>query len=248
MCAPRWPGRSPNDTQCTAGLPGTPGPGPFGAGPEARVPSLAIDAVHDPIEATEALLAADPAFAPVVDEAGPCTLGQGRRRDSHFAVLARAICHQQLAGPAARTIHGRFCALFDGPPTPAGALALGEERLRSAGLSGSKAAAVLDLAARADAGQVRLRSLGRMDDEAVIAELVPVRGIGRWTAEMFLMAQLGRMDVWPVDDLGVRAGWALVHDDPAHPTPRSLREAGEALRPVRSVAAWYCWRAVDLGR
>ena len=178
----------------------------------------------------------------------PCTLGRDRGRRSHFAVLARAICHQQLAGAAAATIHGRFTNLFDGPPTPAATLALGSAPLRSAGLSAAKAEAVLDLARRADEGTLLLRSLGRLDDQAVIDQLVTVRGIGRWTAEMFLMSQLGRTDVWPVGDLGVRTGWALIHhqSEPTH--PRDLQEAGDAVRPVRSIAAWYCWRAVDLRR
>jgi len=183
-----------------------------------------------------------------VRAAGPCTLASAGRRPSHFASLASAICHQQLAGAAARTIHGRFVALFDGgPPTPAATLALGPERLRSCGLSGAKTASVLDLAAKAHAGEVRLRSLGRLDDEAVIDELVAVRGIGRWTAEMFLMFQLGRVDVWPVDDLGVRNGWGIVHATTA-PDARQLRVLGEPLVGVRSVAAWYCWRAIDLSR
>lgn len=197
--------------------------------------------------ATRRLVRLDPAFGPVVRAGGPCVLQGPGRRPSHFASLASAICHQQLAGAAARTIHGRFEALFDGPPTPAGTLAVGPERLRACGLSGAKTASVLDLAARAEAGEVRLRSLGRLGDEAVIEELVSVRGIGRWTAEMFLMFQLGRGDVWPVDDLGVRNGWGVVHASAA-PNAKELRALGDPIVGVRSVAAWYCWRAVDLGR
>lgn len=198
--------------------------------------------------ATRELVDLDGAFGPVVDAVGVCTMGLGARRDSNFAVLASSICHQQLAGAAARTIHGRFVALCDGRPTPARVLALGSAPLRSAGLSSAKAASVLDLAARAEDGRVHLGSLHRREDEAVIEELVQVRGIGRWTAEMFLMFRLGRLDVWPVDDLGVRVGFGLVHGHPDRPTPAVLRHAGDALRPVRSVAAWYCWRAVDLHR
>jgi 3-methyladenine DNA glycosylase/8-oxoguanine DNA glycosylase len=200
------------------------------------------------LDATEALVALDPAYRPVVDAIGPCTMGLGPHRDPTFAVLASSICHQQLAGAAARTIHGRFVAACGGRPTPATVLALGEAPLRAAGLSAAKAASVLDLAERAADGRLHLGSLHRRDDEAVIAELVQVRGIGRWTAEMFLMFRLGRLDVWPVDDLGVRMGWGLVHDLPERPTPRALADAGDAVRPVRSVAAWYCWRAVDLHR
>lgn len=198
--------------------------------------------------ATEALVALDGSFGPVVDAVGPCTMGVGPHRDTTFAVLATSICHQQLAGAAARTIHGRFVALCEGRPTPERVLALGPDRLRTAGLSGAKAASLLDLATRAEDGRLRLGSLHRRADEEVIDELVQVRGIGRWTAEMFLMFRLGRLDVWPVDDLGVRIGWGLLHGHDDRPTPRALRQAGDALRPVRSVAAWYCWRAVDLHR
>lgn len=194
---------------------------------------------------TKELVRRDPAFAAVVHETGPCTLGQGRRRQTHFGSLAKAICHQQLAGAAARAIHGRFVALFDGRPTAEAVLATDPEALRSVGLSGSKVAALTDLAEQTVDGRVRLGSIGRRDDEAIIAELVQVRGIGRWTAEMFLMFQLGRVDVWPVDDLGVRVGWGRLHDMGAAPTPKELRAAGEPLVGLRSVAAWYCWRAVE---
>lgn len=185
----------------------------------------------------------------MVSEAGRARLGpEDRRRETNFAVLARAICHQQLAGPAAATIHGRFEALFAGRPTPTKVLAAGEAPLRAAGLSRAKAASVLDLATRTADGSLPLATLGRRPDDEVVDQLVAVRGIGRWTAEMFLMFRLGRLDVWPVDDLGVRMGWALVHGEPDRPTPAALRDAGERLRPVRSVAAWYCWRAVDQHR
>lgn len=197
--------------------------------------------------ATRQLVTADPAFAPVVAASEACTLGLGPHRDSHFAVLARSICHQQLAGAAARAIHARFVALCGGRATPAAVVELGEATLRTAGLSGSKARSLVDLAVASTDGRVNLRTLHHADDETVIARLVQVRGIGRWTAEMFLMFRLGRLDVWPVDDLGVREGWGLVHGA-ARPTPGELRAAGDALRPVRSVAAWYAWRAVDLGR
>lgn len=203
----------------------------------------AIDLEH----ATLRLVTADPAFSIVVASSERCTLGLGPHRDSHFAVLARSICHQQLAGAAARSIHARFVRLCGGRPTPATVVALGEEALRTAGLSGTKARSLVDLAVASTDGRVDLRTLHRSDDETVIARLVQVHGIGRWTAEMFLMFRLGRLDVWPVDDLGVREGWGIVHGV-TRPTPRELLAAGEALRPVRSVAAWYAWRAVDRRR
>jgi DNA-3-methyladenine glycosylase II len=169
--------------------------------------------------------------------------------ETHFAALVRAVTFQQLAGPAATTIHGRLVALLEGEVTPERVLALPDETLRSAGLSGAKAASITDLAVKTLDGTVVLdnRALGRESDDEVVARLTTVRGIGRWTAEMFLMFQLRRLDVWPVGDLGVRKGYGLAYGVPT-PEPRQLQELGEAFRPYRSVAAWYCWRAVDLQR
>ena len=148
-------------------------------------------------------------------------------------------------GPAARTIHGRFEALFDGDPTPEKVLAAPVVALRGAGLSAAKAASIRDLAEHVLAGTVVLDRVGRRSDAQIVEQLTLVRGIGRWTAEMFLMFQLGRLDVWPVDDLGVRKGYARLHDLAEPPTARALDPLGEVFRPHRSVAAWYCWRAVD---
>jgi 3-methyladenine DNA glycosylase/8-oxoguanine DNA glycosylase len=196
-------------------------------------------------EASEELARRVPELAPVVGAAGPPDLGVRRPRRSHFAELARMICYQQLAGRAAAAIHGRFEALFDGEPTPAAVLAAPIDALRGAGLSANKAASIRDLAAKVEAGEVELDRVARLADDELVAELVLVRGIGRWTAEMFLMFQLGRLDVWPVDDLGVRNGYARLFGlDPA-PTPRELQPLGDPLRPYRSVAAWYCWRVLD---
>lgn len=193
--------------------------------------------------ATRHLVTVDPAFAGIVAEAGPPRLARARPRSGHFAELARAIVFQQLHGKAAATIHGRFAALFDGEPTPEAVLAMPAEALRGAGLSGNKAAAIRDLSEQVLAGAVELDRTGRRSDDAIVAELVTVRGIGRWTAEMFLMFELGRLDVWPVDDLGVRTGYAAVHGMTERPTAKELLPLGEPYRPYRSVAAWYCWRA-----
>jgi DNA-3-methyladenine glycosylase II len=149
-----------------------------------------------------------------------------RPSSGHFAALARSILHQQLAGAAARAIHGRFVALFDGDLSPEAVLAIRPRRLRTAGLSGSKVASI------------------RLDDEEVITRLSVVRGIGRWTAEMFLIFQLRRLDVWPVGDYGVRTGYALAYGLRKLPTPKQLEVEGERFRPYRTVAAWYCWQAV----
>ncbi len=197
------------------------------------------------VEASAELARRAPAFAKIVEAAGPCDLRSGRPRRTHFAELARAVCYQQLAGPAARTIHGRFEALFDGDPTPEKVLATPVESLRAAGLSGAKTASIRDLAEHVLAGTVVLDRVGRRSDDQIVEQLTQVRGIGRWTAEMFLMFQLGRLDVWPVDDLGVRKGYARLYELPETPPARVLEPLGEPYRPYRSVAAWYCWRAVD---
>lgn len=197
------------------------------------------------VAASEELAARDPVLAGLVASEGPCTIGHDRRVRTHFAELARMVCYQQLAGAAARTIHGRFEALFVGPPTPEAVCALPDERLRSAGLSRAKAASIRDLAEHVQSGEVRLARIGRFPDDEVIRQLTIVRGIGRWTAEMFCMFQLRRLDVWPVDDLGVRKGFARIAGLPALPAPRELEAMGDRFRPYRSVAAWYCWRAAD---
>jgi DNA-3-methyladenine glycosylase II len=169
-------------------------------------------------------------------------------RNPHFAELARMICYQQLAGRAAAAIHGRFDALFDGHPTPEAVLALPVDALRGVGLSGSKAASIRDLATKVEEGLVELDRVARLPDEEVVRELVLVRGIGRWTAEMFLIFRLGRMDVWPVDDLAVRAGYGLTFGWDPPPTAKQLQPEGERFAPYRSVVAWYCWQAVRLSR
>lgn len=162
----------------------------------------------------------------------------------HFAALAESILYQQLAGAAAGAIHRRFVALFDGDLSPDTVLALHPRRMRAVGLSRSKVAAIRDLAAKVVDGTVRLQRIGRLPDEEIVTSLSVVRGIGQWTAEMFLIFQLRRLDVWPVGDYGVRKGYALAYGLPQLPSPKELHALGERFRPYRTVAAWYCWRAV----
>lgn len=197
--------------------------------------------------ATAELAGRDPAFARLAAEAGPWKL-RPPNPEGPYAALVRSIAFQQLAGAAAATIHGRFRALVDGPLTPEAVLALPDESLAGAGLSGSKRAAIRDLSAKVLDGTVRLERLGRMSDEAIIEMLVRVRGVGVWTAQMLLLFQLRRPDVWPTGDLAVRAGYGLMQGRTAPPTPKELEAAGEAYRPWRSVAAHYCWEAVHLQR
>ncbi|HLY67193.1 MAG TPA: DNA-3-methyladenine glycosylase 2 family protein [Chloroflexota bacterium] len=196
--------------------------------------------------ATAALAAADPVMAAFIERAGPPVPRSGQ--GGYFASLARSILFQQLAGRAAAAIHGRFVETIGGNVTPEAVLAVSPEQLRSAGLSAAKAAAIADLAVKATDGTVPLADLGDLDDEEIIARLSSVRGIGRWTAEMFLMFELQRPDVWPVDDLGVRSGWKLIYSLPELIKPRELQREGERFRPYRSLAARYCWHAVALAR
>jgi DNA-3-methyladenine glycosylase II len=165
-----------------------------------------------------------------------------------FDALAESIAYQQLSGKAAATIFGRVRALYPKRKwlDPEKLLATPDEKLRAAGLSRAKTAALKDLAAKTIDGTVPSgRALIRMSDDEIIARLTTVRGIGRWTVEMLLLFDLGRPDVWPVDDYGVRKGFAKIFGKRKLPTPKQLMKLGEKWRPYRSVAAWYFWRALD---
>jgi DNA-3-methyladenine glycosylase II len=187
----------------------------------------------------------DPVLRTLIAEAGPPAV----RRPvlDHFAALVQAVLHQQLAGAAAAAIHGRLIAALEGEVTPERVLSLTTETLRSVGLSANKALSLRDLAAKVLDGSVVLDPSGLKaeDDAEVMARLSSVRGIGKWTAEMFLMFQLRRLDVWPTGDLGVRKGFALAWEVPL-PTAKELEPLGDPFRPYRSVVAWYCWRACEL--
>ena len=179
--------------------------------------------------------------------AGPVRLRQ-RDPDGHFGALVQAIVYQQLAGAAARAIHGRVRALVDGPLTAAALLRVDDVALRGAGLSAAKLASLLDLAAKVVDGTVTLETVARLPDDEIVAQLSAVRGIGRWTAEMFLLFELRRLDVWPVGDLAVLAGYSLAWGMAEPPTPKRLDAIGERYRPHRSIVAWYCWEAIHLQR
>jgi len=195
-------------------------------------------------EAETELAGRDPVLAGLIRVAGPCTLGTTRRR-SHFEALARSIVYQQLAGKAAAAIWQRVRTLVPGPFTADAVLAIDESVLRAAGLSGAKTRSITDLAHHVVAGDVHLSRVSRMGDDDIVAELTQVWGIGRWTAEMFLMFQLVRPDVWPTLDFGVRNGYARAWGLGTMPSAAELEPLGDRFRPYRSVAAWYCWRAVD---
>jgi len=185
-------------------------------------------------------------MAAFIRRAGPLDPWHGQ--GDHFAALARSIVFQQLAGRAATAIHGRVLEAVGGRMTPEAILTATPETLRSAGLSANKSAALLDLATRSVDGTVPFEGIETLHDEEIIERLSAVRGIGRWTAEMFLLFELGRPDVWPVDDFGVRNGWSLIYGLPEMIKPRDLQAAGERFRPYRSLVALYCWHAVHLAR
>jgi DNA-3-methyladenine glycosylase II len=212
---------------------------PMSTVPQAR-PKLV-----SPAEAAEILAPRDPVLAGLIAATGPIRIG--RRTGSHFAGLVEAIVYQQLAGAAARAIHGRLVAALHDDVEPEALLALSDETLRAVGLSANKARSLRDLATKVLDGTVILspRGLSHQSDEEVIGRLSTVRGIGPWTAQMFLMFRLRRLDVWPVGDFGVRRGYGLAWNVPM-PTARELEPLGDPYRPYRTVVAWYCWRAVEL--
>jgi DNA-3-methyladenine glycosylase II len=196
-------------------------------------------------EAAGILATRDPILAGLIAAGGPIRIS--RRTASHFAALVEAIVYQQLAGAAARAIHGRLVAALRDDVEPEALLALSDETLRAVGLSANKVRSLRDLATKVHDGTVVLspRRVSRRSDEEVIANLSTVRGIGPWTAQMFLMFRLRRLDVWPVGDFGVRQGYGLAWKVPT-PTARELEPLGDPYRPYRTVVAWYCWRAVEL--
>jgi DNA-3-methyladenine glycosylase II len=195
-------------------------------------------------EATRVLSERDPVIAKLVDLTGPVTIP--RATESNFTALVRAITYQQLAGSAARAIFGRLAVLL-GEIAPERLLAFSALELQAVGLSRAKAVSVLDLAAKVLDGTVAVddRELAELPDQAVIDSLVRVKGIGPWTAEIFLMIHLRRIDVLPAGDLGVRKGFGFAWNMPT-PSTKELIALGDAYRPYRSVLAWYCWRADEL--
>jgi DNA-3-methyladenine glycosylase II len=197
-------------------------------------------------ETLEWLSRADKTLARLIKKVGPCTLKPQRR--TPFQSLVRSVAYQQLNGTAAATILGRVKALYPGRrfPTPEDILATADEKLRGAGLSRAKTAAIKDIAAKTIEGIVpSSRIISRMTEAEIIERLTTLRGVGPWTVEMLLIFTLGRTDVLPVTDYGVRKGFALTYGWKELPTPKELLEYGERWRPHRTTAAWYFWRALD---
>lgn len=188
------------------------------------------------------LRSTDERMAALIDRVGPCEL---RRHDDLFVALVSSIMSQQLSTRAAATITARLVALYAPAsfPSPEQILATPDEELRAVGCSRAKVSYLKDLSARVARGELELEKLREQDDDAIIAALVPVRGIGRWTVEMLLIFALGRLDVWPVDDLGIAVGVQRLYELPERPRPRELMPYGDVFRPYRSLASWYLWRS-----
>jgi DNA-3-methyladenine glycosylase II len=202
---------------------------------------------HDSVAVVTALGVADPALGRLIGRVGPLGLSP-RYGESPYNGLFRAIVYQQLSGKAAATILSRVLAIHGdgGPPGPAALLATPDEALRGAGLSRNKLLALRDLAAKTLDGTVpSVAGARRMSDDRLIERLVAVRGVGRWTAEMLLIFGLGRTDVLPAADLGIRKGYALAFRRGVLPDPDAILRRGKRWRPWRTVASWYLWRAVD---
>jgi 3-methyladenine DNA glycosylase/8-oxoguanine DNA glycosylase len=187
----------------------------------------------------------DPLLAEVIESVGPCKL-QLRAEGTHYDVLVRSIVFQQLSGKAAGTILSRFRALYlDDTPTPDAVLATSDEVLRSAGLSRQKIGYLRDLSSKVMSGELPLDHVDQLDDEDVIAHLVQIKGIGRWTAQMFLMFRLGRPNVLPELDLGIQNAIKKVYRKRKRPTPKDVKKIGAKWSPHASVACWYLWRSLD---
>lgn len=185
----------------------------------------------------------DSAFASAIKDLPPCTFGLEKPKVTSYQSLIRSVIAQQVSTAAARTITGRLEAKCGGSITAVKIGALSLKKLQSVGLTGAKVRTISELAEASLSGKVNFRKFTYLSDEEIVQELLPLYGIGRWTVEMFLIFHLGRLDVWPVDDLAVRRGWDNLHENSEPIKPKALKELGEPFTGMRSVVAWYCWRA-----
>ena len=185
----------------------------------------------------------DPVFGPAIKKYAQCTFGLVKSKDTHYQSIVRAVIAQQVSGAAARTISGRLKEKCAGSITAARVGELSLKELQSVGLTGAKVRTLDELTQATLSGDVNFKRFPHMEDEEIIKELVPLFGIGRWTVEMFLIFQLGRLDVWPIDDLAIRRGWDILHKNADPIKPKALHVLGDQFSGMRSVVAWYCWRA-----
>ena len=195
-------------------------------------------------EIVEQIAETDKKFIPVIESSKLCDLGINNSDETHFESLVSSVISQQLATAAARTINQRFKAVT-GKVTPRNVVNLSESDLRGAGLSAAKAKTIQGLASAANSKEIDFNKLHLEEDDLVYSKLTSLWGIGPWTVDMFMMFQLGRLNVWPTGDLGVRRGWEKIHRLKEEIVPKVLEQRGAKFQPHRSVVAWYCWRALD---
>ena len=189
------------------------------------------------------IVAIDSAFSLAIKELPPCTFGIDKPKITSYQSLVRSVIAQQVSTAAARTISGRLEVKCGGSITAAKVGALSAKKLQSVGLTGAKVRTISELTEASLSGEINFRKFPHLSDEEIVQELLPLYGIGRWTVEMFLIFHLGRLDVWPVDDLAVRRGWDNLHGNSEPIKPKVLNTLGEPFAGMRSVVAWYCWRA-----
>ena len=190
-----------------------------------------------------AIVAVDPAFAPAIKKLPPCTFGLEKPKITSYQSLIRSVIAQQVSTAAARTITSRLEVQCGGSITATKVGALSAKKLQSVGLTGAKVRTISELTNASLSGEINFRKFAYLSDEEIVQELLPLFGIGRWTVEMFLIFHLGRLDVWPVDDLAVRRGWDNLHGNSEPIKPKVLNALGKPFAGMRSVVAWYCWRA-----
>jgi DNA-3-methyladenine glycosylase II len=189
------------------------------------------------------IVAIDSAFSSAIKELPPCTFGLEKPKITSYQSLIRSVIAQQVSTAAAKTISGRLEVKCGGSITAEKVGALSLKQLQSVGLTGAKVRTISELTEASLSGDISFRKFPHLTDDEIIQELIPLYGIGRWTVEMFLIFHLGRLDVWPVDDLAVRRGWDNLHGNSEPIKPKALKVLGEPFAGMRSVVAWYCWRA-----
>ena len=189
------------------------------------------------------IAAIDPAFVPAIKALPPCTFGLEKPKITSYQSLIRSVIAQQVSTAAARTISGRLEVKCGGSITAEKVGALSLKKLQSIGLTSAKVRTISELTEASLSGEINFRKFPHLSDEEIVQELLPLYGVGRWTVEMFLIFHLGRLDVWPVDDLAVRRGWDNLHGNSEPIKPKELNALGEPFTGMRSVVAWYCWRA-----
>lgn len=204
---------------------------------------MTLDRAHELASIKRKITKIDPAFTPAIKNLEPCTFGLTKPKVTSYQSLIRSVVAQQVSTAAAKTISGRLEVKCGGSITAEKVGALSSKQLQSVGLTGAKVRTISELTQASLSGEISFRKFPHLSDEEIIQELIPLYGIGRWTVEMFLIFHLGRLDVWPVDDLAVRRGWDNLHGNSEPIKAKALNALGEPFTGMRSVVAWYCWRA-----